>query len=170
MFPLSLANMLLKGNDWGEVGLFFITVPGSAKPYSLQRWPWAHAPAVQTQPRCWAHIYILAEPNPIICLALNLLFFFHFSSAYSAAFRSAHKLNCRAERGWQMCYCGYFFCYISLMWTLPLIVSLISQPFPHFSPRTSGVTVGIHFLLKEHHQSQQGGDPSRSIISQLTLT
>lgn len=58
-----------------------LAVPCCAKPCSPLRWPWAHAPAVQTQPDCWAHINVLAEPNPIICLKF---FWFHFSSAYSA--------------------------------------------------------------------------------------
>lgn len=42
---------------------------------------------------------------------------------------------------------GTFLLYFSHV-NIPLLVSLISQPFPHFSPQAFGMTVGIHFFWR----------------------
>lgn len=108
-------------------------VPGSAKPGSLLRWPWAHAPAEQTQPHCWAHTHVQAQPNPIICLALSFFFFpFHFSSAYSATFP---QYIWAALPGWTRLTSAPLWLPSLLYFprvNIPLLVSFISQPLACF--------------------------------------
>lgn len=71
-----------------------VDVPGSAKPCSLLRWPWARAPAVQTQPHCWAHTHVQPEPNPIIFLAL---IFSRFISVAHIQPPSSVHMSCAAR-------------------------------------------------------------------------
>lgn len=114
------------------------------------------------------HLHWLSQIQ-LFALPWTSFFFFHFSSAYSAAFRSAHELNCQAEQGWQMCYCGYFFA-IFLSCEHTPACQLNFSAFSSFLSPSIWRDSRYPFLLKEHHQSQQGGDVSRSTISQLTLT
>lgn len=109
-------------------------VPGSAKPGSPLRWPWAHAPAEQTQPHCWAHTHVQAQPNPIICLALS----FSFSRFISVAriqppSLSTYELRCQAGQGWQAHHCGFPLFYISPVWTFPCLSALFLSPLLIFS-------------------------------------
>lgn len=143
-----------------------VDVPSSAKPCSLLRWPWAHVPAVQTQPHCWAHTYVQAEPNPIICLALSFFFFFscftsvaHIQPPSSVHMSCAARLNKADKR---------------------TTVASLSSIFPsrehspacqlNFSASCSFFFSKLWrdsrypFCLKENHQSQHGGDASHSIV------
>lgn len=60
---------------------------------------------------------------------------------------------------------GTFLLYFSHV-NIPLLVSLISQPFPHFSPQASGVTVGIHFFWRSTTKvNREGMWAARSSVS-----
>lgn len=132
-------------------------VPGRAKPRSLLRWPWAHSPAVQTQPHCWAHTHVQAAPNSIICLALSFSFFFLFILFQKRIFSVWAALRGRSRLTSAPLWRSALWYFSGACQLNFFCLSLIRFP------QNFATTVGIHFVWRENHQSQHGGDAGRSV-------